>query len=186
MYPVPYPDMSMRQYAALLSQQIDTSEPFVLIGTSLGGMLATEMSTFLTPEKVIIISSAKSRKELPHRYRFQRFIPIYDWIPAALSKRGALLLQPLVEPDRNQRKDVFVNMLKDKDPIFLKRTIQMIIEWDRKDAPENIIHIHGNLDHTLPHKHVNYNHLIETGSHMMALTRSDEISLLLLRILNEE
>ena len=176
----------MYAYVQYLAKQIDQNKPFVLIGSSLGGMQATEMSTFLAPEKTIIISSAKSRKELPHRYRFQKLLPIYDLVPPNLSKRGALILQPIVEPDRNSNKEVFVNMLKDKPLLFLQRTIQMIIEWNRTEAPDHIIHIHGDKDHTLPHKHIQYDYLIKDGSHMMALTRAEEISELIQEILDQE
>ena len=70
-YHVPEEGISLKEYAHELSEQIDISKPFILIGMSLGGMLATEITDFLDPEKVIIISSAKCRKELPGRYKFQ-------------------------------------------------------------------------------------------------------------------
>ncbi|MFT6135942.1 MAG: pimeloyl-ACP methyl ester carboxylesterase [Cyclobacteriaceae bacterium] len=184
-YSVPDEGMSMSDYAQTLSSQIDTGHPFILIGVSLGGMLSVELSELYSPEKVIIISSAKSRNELPARYRFQDDVPLYELVSGEISKKGALLLQPIVEPDRNKQKDIFVSMLNDKDPDFLKRTIAMIIEWDRTSSSDQIIHIHGDNDHTIPVRNVKYDYLIEGGSHMMALTRSKEISALILKILNE-
>ena len=185
-YWTPYPNMSMNNYAHLLAQQIDTTINFSIIGVSLGGMLATEMTTFLEPEKVIIISSAKNRHELPKRYTFQRWIPIHQIVPNRISKIGAQILQPIVEPDRKNEKETFKSMLKSKDPVFYDRTIEMIIEWDRESNPDNIIHIHGDNDHTIPHRNVDYDYLIENGSHMMTLTRSDEISTLLTKILSAQ
>lgn len=182
---IPDEGMTMSDYAKELSFQIDTSSPFILIGVSLGGMLSVEISEFLTPEKVIIISSAKSHNELPRRYRFQKNIPIYDLVSGEMSKKGALFLQPIVEPDRDNMKDTFVAMLNDKDPDFLKKTIAMIMEWDRVEYPDNIIHIHGNRDKTIPIRNVEYDYLVEKGSHMMVLTRGEEISTLILMILNQ-
>jgi pimeloyl-ACP methyl ester carboxylesterase len=181
----PYENMSLETYARWLSVQIDTSTYFSLIGVSLGGMIATEMSTFLNPDKVIIISSAKNKQELPRRYTFQKWIPIYQIVPNRLAKKGAQILQPIVEPDRNNRKDIFVKMLKDKDPYFLDRTIAMIIMWDREKSPKGIIHIHGDNDHTIPYSNVAYDYLIKDGSHMMTLTRSAEINTLLVSILSD-
>lgn len=180
---LPDEDMQMQDYAKELFYQIDTSRPYVLIGVSLGGMLAVEMNAFHKPYKTIIISSAKSRNELPARYRFQEHVPIYEVVSGDLSKKGALFLQPIVEPDRDNQKETFVSMLEDKDPDFLKRTIAMILEWQREESPEHIIHIHGNKDRTIPIKNVEYDYLIEEGSHMMVLTRSAEISKLLEKIL---
>ncbi|MBK7569000.1 MAG: hypothetical protein IPI31_14355 [Bacteroidetes bacterium] len=36
-YPVPFENESMAEYAVRISEQIDTTQPFVLIGVSLGG-----------------------------------------------------------------------------------------------------------------------------------------------------
>lgn len=175
-YFTPDKGWSMKKYAQELAKQIDTTQQFSIIGVSLGGMLATEMSHFLHPEKVILISSAKSRIELPFRYRFQRSIPIYKIVPKRMYKLGAKFLQPIVEPDRRQNKDTFVAMLNDKDPAFLKNTTAMIMEWERKSINSNIIHIHGNKDNTIPQRNVNYQFLVDGGSHMMVLTRGAELS----------
>ena len=62
---------TIREYAEVLSLQINTEEPFGILGVSFGGMLAVEMSKFLNPEKLILVSSAKSYKELPIIVRVQ-------------------------------------------------------------------------------------------------------------------
>jgi len=184
-YFTPQASISMREFAYQLSSQIDTSQKFILIGVSLGGMLATEMSEFLSPEKTIIISSAKSRNELPLQYRFQRKIPLYKILTPNLSKKGALIMQPIVEPDRNKEKETFIQMLRDKDPNFLRRTIEMIMNWDREFSSSKIIHIHGNNDRTIPIKNVQFDYEVEQGSHMMTLTMGKEISSLINNILSK-
>lgn len=184
-YHTPEEGLSMKGYALQLSRQIDTSKSFILIGVSLGGMLATEMSEFLKAEKVIIISSAKSRHELPGRYKFQKTIPIYRLFSSTTVSIGAQVMQPIVEPDRKKEKETCKSMLRDKDPDFLRLTIDMIINWEREAFSDHIIHIHGDNDHTIPHRNVKYGYLIENGSHMMTLTRGKEISKLLNSILKE-
>ena len=61
----------------------------------------------------------------------------------------------------------------------------MILEWKRETYSQNIIHIHGDLDKTIPARNVAFDYLIEDGSHMMVLTRGDLISELLNQILIE-
>lgn len=175
-YFTPEKGSNMTDFAKALATQIDTTRRFILAGVSLGGMLATEMGDFLQPEKIILISSAKCRNEFPGRYKIQRAVPIYRWVPAGLVKSGAKFLQPIVEPDRKFDTVTFKSMLNDKDPLFLKRTVAMILEWGRTAYRPDIIHIHGDNDHTLPGKNVKYNYLVENGSHMMVLTKADEIS----------
>lgn len=172
----PEKGLSMRDYAAQLATQIDTTGRFIIVGVSLGGMLATEMSSMVPAEKVIIISSAKGRHELPGRYTFQRKFPIYKLVSPKTAKFGAKLLQPIVEPDRQKEKDTFKAMLRDKDAIFLRRTIEMIMHWDRTEAPDGIITVHGDKDHTIPIRNVDYDVLVPGGSHMITLTRGEEVS----------
>ncbi len=182
---VPTPKETLSEYAQRLAYQIDTSGKYILIGISLGGMVATEMAEFLKPEKVIIISSAKNRGELPGRYKFMSVLPINRIVPASLLKAGTFIAQPLVEPDRKNEKETFVAMIKAINPQFLKRTIDMIINWERLDNNKDIIHIHGTKDQTLPIKNIRYDYKIDGGSHMMALTRGKEVSQIINSILGE-
>ncbi len=184
-YPIPDRGTTMKEYAYTISQQIDTTGKFVLVGVSLGGMICAELADFLNPDKIIIISGAKCRKELPFRYRFQKAVPLNKIIPKRLIKIGALILQPVVEPDRKQCKPIFVSMLKSKSPAYFKRTVNMIINWDMLLCNDRIIHIHGTNDHTIPFRNVKADYVIENGSHVMTLTRGDEINGILVSILNE-
>jgi esterase/lipase len=102
--------MPLADLAQKISTLIDTTEIFALVGVSMGGMLSVEINKILNPEKVIIISSAKNRKELPLRYRFQRAIPLYEILPRRIIYWGAKTFQPIVEPDRNTNKDTFKSM----------------------------------------------------------------------------
>jgi pimeloyl-ACP methyl ester carboxylesterase len=184
-YPVPEKGATMTEYAHQLSSQIDTSGKYIFIGVSMGGMICSELSDFLKPEKIIIISSAKSYYELPFLYRFQKVLPLYNIVPKALIKLGAQVLQPIVESDRKKNEDVFKNMLKNKTSIYYKRTVKMIINWNRKESNNKIIHIHGTSDHTIPIRNVNANYRIDKGSHMMTLTRGNELNLIIQSILKQ-
>ena len=182
-YTTPTNETSLKEYAVTLSQQIDQTKPFVLIGVSLGGMLATEMTDFLQPEKTIILASAKNTNELPRTFNFQKKVPLYKLAGKRNVKWGARFLQPIVEPDRRKESDTYKAMLEDKDPEFLLRTIPMIMQWERTSNDADIIHIHGTKDHTIPYKNVQCDYTIEGGSHMMTLTQSHKINEILNSIL---
>ena len=174
----------MNEYAQRFVSQIDTENPYSLVGVSFGGMVCSELADILEPHGVILISSAKCASELPGRYRFQQKVPLNKAIPASWYKGGALFLQPLVEPDRNKEKDTFIRMLTDKNDLYMKRAVDMIINWDKESYNKNIIHIHGDKDSTIPLKNVNPTITIASGSHMMALTRGEEIGKLIVEQLS--
>ena len=182
-YPVPEKRESMSEYAGRFIAQIDTTSIYILVGVSLGGMICTELTETMHPLRTIIISSAKTTEELPNRYTFQQNFRLNRIIPKRLTKGGARLLQGIVEPDRKHDKETFKDMLKAKDPLYLKRTVDMIINWERSKYPEQIIHIHGDKDHTIPSKNIEYDYLLEGGSHMMMITRAGEINKIIGEIL---
>lgn len=175
-YPVPEKGESLPEFAQRFIPLIDPDIPFILVGVSLGGMICTELAELVHPQQVILISSAKGKDELPDRYTFMARSHINRIVPKSLVKAGARVLQGIVEPDRKYDRDTFSDMLKKKDPLYLKRSADMIICWQRKHHNEDIIHIHGDADNTIPIKNVAFDYLIEDGSHMMVLTRADEIN----------
>lgn len=186
-YGSPEKGMSMESFAKSLSAKIDTTRNFILLGVSLGGMICIELSELLHPEKTIIISSAKNRKELPLRYTFQRKIPLYKIFGGRTLLAGAKFLQPIVEPDRNKNKDTFKRMISSKDPTYMKRTVSLIINWGRISNSKRIYQIHGNNDHTIPLRNItNPDFIINKGSHMIALSRPAEINRTLNSILLEK
>jgi pimeloyl-ACP methyl ester carboxylesterase len=174
-YPIPAAKITMLEFARQLAMDIDTTQPFILMGASFGGMLCAEMSTFLHPQRTIIVSSAKHRKELPYRYRLQRFVPVYRVLPPSVIKMGALVIQPIVEPDRRSQKDTFKSMLKSKDPYYMKRSVALILSWDKTEESPEIIHIHGTKDHIIPMRNVKADVIIPKGSHVMTLTQAEQV-----------
>lgn len=182
-YPIPDKRESLPDFAARFLPEIDTGREVILLGVSLGGMICTEIAHLIDAEKVIIISSAKNRHELPGTYTFQQKLPINRLVPKRITKAGALLLQGIVEPDRKYNKPLFKDMLRQKDPRYLKRTVDMIINWEREVSAPGVVHIHGDGDNTIPIRNVKCDHVLKDGSHMMVLTRAPEISAILLEIL---
>jgi pimeloyl-ACP methyl ester carboxylesterase len=183
-YGTPDQGASLNTFAKQLSAQIDTTKPFILLGVSLGGMICAELVEILNPLKTIIISSAKNRMELPNRYKFQKMIPLHELFPGNFILASAKVLQPIVEPDRNKNKKTFKEMLKSKNSKYMKRTVKLIINWDRTSNTKKIYHIHGDNDHTLPIKNIKSpDYIVKKGSHMMTLTNGKKISELLNQVL---
>lgn len=184
-YGAPESDMKLKDFALTISKQIDTSKPFILLGVSLGGMICVELSEIIHPLKTVIISSAKNANELPRKYSIQKQFPLYKVFPSSWIKNGALFLQPIVEPDRNKYKTTFKSMLNNKDKVYMKRTVELIVNWDRTNNSNKIYHIHGNNDHTIPIKNIkNVDIVISGASHMMTLTQANEISMALNQLLS--
>ncbi|MBC7861417.1 MAG: hypothetical protein IAF38_00500 [Bacteroidia bacterium] len=172
----PEKNETMLSYAKKLSAQIDTSQPFYLMGVSLGGMLCVELSEILNPIKTIIISSAKNRNELPLSIKFMKYFPIHKlqgnnfsiwmgihnrWLFGVSKKDLPLFEKMLLNPPKN----------------FYRYTSHFIINWKRTETlSEKIIHIHGDSDLVIPLKKRMNALLIEGGEHFMVMNEWKEIS----------
>lgn len=87
----PLPGETLEMYARRLKEEFIGEENPLIIGLSLGGMLATEIAKQLPKANVIIISSAKTRRELPLYWRFFRYIPVYKILTYNLVKQTQAL-----------------------------------------------------------------------------------------------
>ena len=61
---------TLASYAHRISACIDTTEPFILVGLSFGGMIAVEISKLYKPYKLILISSIPGIQDLPKLYKW--------------------------------------------------------------------------------------------------------------------
>ncbi len=175
-YLLPEKGEDLPSYARRMAIHIDTSQPFSLLGVSFGGMLAVEMGKFLAPEQIILVASAKTRRELPFRYRFQRFIPIHRLLGGRFMIRLGPLGASIFEPQLRQDRDVFKSMLRRKDPRFMVRSLDCIVRWKNEQYPGNVVHIHGSKDHVLPLRKIRNAHVLPGGSHCMVYLRAQELS----------
>ena len=150
---------------------------------TLGGMVAVEIAKIASPVAVVVISSAKTRSELPPRYRILKWLPLHRIFGGRFYKATGQVARPIFEPDSREDDEVFAEMLRDKDPRFMRRSIDCIVTWENGTVPPGVVHIHGDRDHTIPARNVRDAIIVEGGSHVMVFTRGAEISALVNRCL---
>ena len=167
MYPIPNKKESMAAFAARLVNQIDTTQSFSLLGVSLGGMLSIELGKILEPEHIFLVASAKTRSDLPFRYRFQTLIPLYKVFGGGFMKRTGVLGARIFEPAMRPHLSLFKSMLQGKDKRFLNRALSCIVHWKNTEIPPNVLHLHGTKDHTLPVRAISDAQIVEGASHWL-------------------
>lgn len=169
---------TLTAYAARLAPSIDTSQPFVLIGTSLGGIISLELSQYVKPEKVILIASVKGRDELPTFIRSMRYLNLHRLIPPAAYKKVNGLLAARLDSRRDSTVASLIrDMTLDASPEFIDWAINAVINWKPNfELPNNLVHIHGSNDTLFPIKYIKQAIVIKNGSHVMNLTLSAEVN----------
>jgi len=173
------------QYAGRVAKNIDTSQPFALIGTSLGGIVSMELSRILKPEKLILIASVKNREEMPLFIRSMRFLKLHRLIAGTQFKRfNNLMVKRLDSRGDSPAAAIIKQMTDDASPEFIEWAINAIIQWrPPANYRSDIVHIHGTKDQLFPIHKIKNAIAIQNGSHVMNMTMSHEVNKVLLKAL---
>lgn len=178
----PLRDEPLSDYAMRLSRSINTSEPFVLVGVSFGGMCCVEIAKQLHPVKTFVISSCKKCDELPLKILFWKRFKVYKKISDKLYIKGAFLLRRRFGVASKEQSQKFMQMLQAAPPNYFSGAVHCIMDWKNNIVPGNVVHIHGTTDRVLPFQNITCDYTIEGGNHFMIVNRSREIN----EILNRE
>ncbi|MFN0257015.1 alpha/beta fold hydrolase [Pedobacter ureilyticus] len=172
----------LTSYVNRISEQINDESP-ILIGLSFGGIVASELAKIISVEKLILISSLKTRTEIPLIYRLAGKINLHRLVPYCILKKDHFLNKWLFGVIRKNDKDLFQRVLADTDIDFLKWAINCIVKWDNINLHPNLFHIHGNADKLLPIRKSGEVISIENGGHLMVLDKAKQVSEALHRII---
>lgn len=172
---------TLHTYAQKMVDRIDKTKPFVLVGTSLGGIVSIEMSKILPPQKLVLVATVKSRSELPPYFRVLKHIPLHRIISGRNFKRFNLA-KVLTLHNRRQTKasKLIMDMTNDADDFFVEWGINQVLNWNNNELPKNFIHIHGTNDEMFPFKYITNCIPVKGGSHVMNLFLANEVDRLIM------
>lgn len=170
---------TLNDYARRLAASIDTTERFALVGLSMGGMIASAMTQFLTPYKTILISSVGCTQEFPPLFQLARLTQIHRLIPAFIFHQPNVVANLLFGAKSRNEKRILNHIIRNSDAAFVKWSIGAILSWGNNVRPGALYHIHGDKDKILPIKYTRPDRVVRNGSHFMVWTKAGEVSRLL-------
>lgn len=166
----PKKNESLAHYAHRMCVDVKARNP-VLIGVSLGGIVVQEMSRFLSLKRLIIISSVKTKYELPRRMQFARNTGIYRFLPMSLvshvNKIQGLPLGDFVK----KRLRLYQRYMEVNDKNYLNWAVKSVVCWNRETVIDGMIHIHGEKDIVFPIKYINDCIVVPEGTHIMIINK---------------
>ena len=166
---------TMQSYAKKFISQIDTSIPFYLLGVSFGGMLCVELAKMISPQKTFLISTCKSRKELPWFIKMMKYLSLHKIISEKQHRKMAYQGRWIIGFGKTYIPE-FLGMVNSMTENYFKYCINIIVSWEGKELPKNSIHIHGDADRLLWYKYVKSDYTIKQGSHAMVVFKAEEIN----------
>lgn len=181
---IPKRKESLQDYAKRMAEKVEQG-PAVLIGVSFGGVVAQEMSQFLDLERLMIVSSVKTRFELPRRMRLAKKTKAYKLLPTGWALSIKDLTRLAIGPKSKRRLQLYQEYLWVRDKAYLDWAIENMVCWAREEAINGVVHIHGELDPVFPARYIQSAQLVEGGTHIMILNKGSRISKLIDNILSK-
>lgn len=171
------PNEELKSYANRITEQINQDEEFAILGVSFGGIVAIEMTKFIKPKKLILISSVEVSNQLPRHFVTMGKTAIFDMIPNSMIKPPKFILSYLFGAENRK---LLQQIIKDTKPEFIRWALKAIVSWSNNTNTNQTIRIHGTKDRLIPLKGNAIT--VEDGGHFMIVDRAKEIS----KIINEQ
>ncbi|HRB69630.1 MAG TPA: hypothetical protein PLC92_05955, partial [Chitinophagales bacterium] len=130
---------TMETYAQKFIPLIDTTHPFNIVANSMGGIMTMELIKYIQPEKVVLISSIKSRSEMPAKLKFLTYTYFHKLLPGR-GFIGAIQFGSLFKRDVLKEpalRKMAISMAKNNTPNFLYWCVNAIVQWKGNDDYRN-------------------------------------------------
>ena len=161
---------SIASYAMRMTLKIEHSNP-VLIGVSFGGVIVQEMAKQISCRKLIIISSVKSKAELPRKMRIAKITRAYKLLPTQFVSDFEAFANYAFGDTIKKRVNLYKKYLSVSDKKYLDWAIHNMVCWEQEKGIPNIIHIHGDKDPVFPIKNISNSIVVKGGTHIMIINK---------------
>ena len=169
---------SFQNYVKRMSEPINKDEKFCLLGYSFGGIMVQEINKLKPAEKIVILGSIKSDKEMSVTFHLAKKSRIFTKIPESYfgekTVKSYAFFRKLFDPKNPKLWQYFVV----QNPNYLKWSINKILEWKSDENPK-VVQILADKDIVFPPKNSKPDYIVKNGTHLFPVTRHKEVSKIL-------
>ena len=158
-WPVWRGEMTISELAERIVIENGIKDGDVLVGSSLGGIVACEIARIQRIELVVLVGSAVSKEEIS---RILEIIhPLVDYSPIGFIKACSGKLP-----------SDLAKMFSESDPQFIRSMSKAMFKWKGAHPSTNLLRIHGSRDLVIPPP--DKVDLLIPGGHLIAMTHPKE------------
>ncbi len=153
-------EQSLSEIAHSVCDSCQINDGDVLIGASLGGMVAAEISKIRKISRLYLVGSALRKEEistlLTLLHPLAQIAPV-DWLRFSAGKVPTVLAQ----------------MFSSAEPLFIRAMCAAIFKWDGlTQSPTKVLRLHGKHDLVIPPPKIA--DLLINGGHLISMTHAPE------------
>lgn len=174
----PRSEEGLAEYASRMAGPLeDGAGAVTLIGHSFGGVLAQEIAAQIPVARVVLVSSVKSRAEIPFWLRAAAPLGMHHLFRRDLTLRTFRFWARPGGYTEAADQDLFRRMVATQDNRTLQWSLRELSRWRGVDCGSTVIHqIHGDRDRTLPFSRIAPPVTrVAGGTHLMVFNRSAEV-----------
>jgi len=177
---------TLSTYAQKLIHQYFITNNSVVIGVSLGGMLAVEIAKQVKLNKAILISTIKNIDEAPWYFKFFKTVPVHKLISGRMLGKLGYFIKPLFGHMGEHDAWLFHDMVRRSSPKFLKWAIDAALKFNNQVVLPNVYHLAGDKDLIFNYKNIKDPIIIKGGTHIMVFDKAKQINKILKDILKKK
>lgn len=179
--PVMQKKENIADYAKRMAEYVTGDDP-ILIGLSFGGMVAMEIAKLKSVKEVILISSCKTKNELPPQIKMAGALGLDSLLPTSLIKNSKPLVYNFLGTKTTEEKKIAEDFIDNIDEDYLNWSMRAISRWKNVEIKAPTFHIHGDSDMLLQSNFVEADAIVKGGNHFMIFNQAEEVN----KILNKE
>lgn len=181
----PFKRETLRNYCSRIIRLNQIEEDDIIIGTSFGGIVATEIGKLTGAEKVILISSISMGSEKPPKFKFLKVFRFNKLIPKPMLNNPKIIIKSCFGKVSEEEEAFLSEMILDYDVDLVYWSLNQIMKYENDVSPAYLIKINGSGDKTFPSKYINTDYEIE-GTHLMVYNKAKKISNMLNTLIKED
>lgn len=182
----PIGDESLASYASRIIQlyPFPSDGTFLLIGHSLGGILAQEIALSYPKARLVLISTVKDSNEIPWKIRFLRHGFAYHLASKDIILRTLSLWGWYHGYNEDMIVEALTSEVETLSNAYFIWAYKQIIHWEGHPLSNSYIHIHGDMDRTFPIQNIHNAIPVSGGDHLMIYKRASKITALIEGFIN--
>ena len=169
---------SLVDYARRMAEHIDHSKPFVLMGTSMGGMICMEINRLYPAARVILISSMAHTGEKPWPIKLFHSSQMYRFVRGHLTLAcfRAFVRMKVRRKPKGLASRMYA-MARDAQPAFVGFGVRAVVSWKGSAQPEaKVFRVHGSRDLLFWYsKQSKVHYTVKGGTHIAVISHQSRI-----------
>jgi len=159
---------SLSVYSARFAEHYGVTAADILIGVSMGGIIAGAIAQKIPPQRLILVSSCTDIRQLSSIIRI--LSPMGPLSPFELARWLPRGLLP-------RHRELALAMLADQDMAFVRWACSAVMEWRGIPRIPKTVTIHGSADRVFPiRRQPQIEVTIPDGGHLMVMDRAGEVA----------